>query len=1010
MGSVRAAVGYSALSEPRWAAREAAEQALKAVGRPTLTFLFTTDAYDQRSVWKAVKEVVGNSKMVGFCAGGIITGGSVLRKGVGVLVLGGKGLRVATSLQTGLSQDPFDAGRRAGRQLLASGIDKGTIFVFPDGFASDISEALRGLYSVMGAEFKYIGGGAGDNLRFFKTYQFTEAAIESDALAVALLDGVAIEAVIGHGWRPKGEPLVVNRARGRRVFEIDGRPAFEAYSERLGGISRDNFAEWGMRHPLGFPDIWGNYLIRDPLKLAPDGSIEFVTEVPRDAVGYMMDCDVAELNETARLVADKAVQGVSGPRFALIFDCISRYLLMGEDFERELRAMKESIGEGIPMLGVLTFGEVGSHGEVPFFHNKTVAVAVGAEALSRHKGRDEGEGGEDRGLHTAELSALYEISSIRFEDSKATLMEFVREAMERAVRLFGVSRYALFIGLEGHRELVTSWGFRDSDEVQKQVDQEGPNRFRFALGDKGEMGLLLMEKASPIKARERRLYTIFARQLERALLIAQSVRERERTLQLLKESEACFRALVEQSLVGVYIVAGGRVLYANEALAQMFGYRLEEVIEGLRLPDVIHPDDRAMVMQRLEERLAGKAEFAYYVFRGLRRDGSVIFCEAFGRSVELGGKRVVIGTVIDVTEQRRAEEELRRQRDELELRNRIMGRMVKTLDLDERLNSVLDEAMALLRAEMGGIYLVKGEQLVLHCWRGFLQEVRPQEFSYPLREVPPWLIEASVLRDEPDAEGGMPDFAKREGIRVLVSMPLVIRKAFPDEREAETEWLGTILLASRSPEAFPEEYIEALQFVADQLSLAIDHSHQYQQAKQRLARLEVLQKIDQAIIAHLSTQDALRLVVEAIPKEFGGDAVAVSLIDRVKAQTLSIVMRLPDGDFLEKEVLNLFDGLLPWFLKAQEPVIIYDLSEDPRMRPHRDLMKKYGLVSYLGVPLVVEDETLGILHMMTSEPRVFTDEYEFLKSLADEVAIALKSARLIEDLRSPRRLERRQGY
>ncbi|RLA93125.1 MAG: hypothetical protein DRG69_07655, partial [Deltaproteobacteria bacterium] len=115
-------------------------------------------------------------------------------------------------------------------------------------------------------------------------------------------------------------------------------------------------------------------------------------------------------------------------------------------------------------------------------------------------------------------------------------------------------------------------------------------------------------------------------------------------------------------------------------------------------------------------------------------------------------------------------------------------------------------------------------------------------------------------------------------------------------------------------------------------------------------------------------------------------------------------------DFLEKEVLNLFDGLLPWFLKAQEPVIIYDLSEDPRMRPHRDLMKKYGLVSYLGVPLVVEDETLGILHMMTSEPRVFTDEYEFLKSLADEVAIALKSARLIEDLRSPRRLERRQGY
>lgn len=373
---MKVGVGHSTLDNPERASREAAENAIRSSGEPALTFLFTTDSYDQEIVFETVKGIMGNSRMVGFCGGGIITSEGVFPQAIAVATLSGTELRVMTSLQRELDKDPQGAGCRAGEEVLASGINRGAVIVLPDGFAANIAEVIRGLYDSMGPDFTYIGGGAGDNLRFFKTYQFTEMGLASNALAVSLVNGAAIGMSIGHGWKPTGNLLVVTKAKGKRVFQFDAKPAFDVYSERLGNFPRDKFAEWGMRYPLGIPDIHGNYLIRDPLFANDDKSIDLVTEIPVNAVADIMKGNIADLIETARFVAKVAAQKVAKPEFALVFDCISRYLLMGKGFNREIRAIREAIGKELPMLGVLTFGEVGSYAGVPQFHNKTVAIAV----------------------------------------------------------------------------------------------------------------------------------------------------------------------------------------------------------------------------------------------------------------------------------------------------------------------------------------------------------------------------------------------------------------------------------------------------------------------------------------------------------------------------------------------------------------------------------------------------------------------------------------------------------
>ncbi len=374
---MREGIGYSQSENSYEAGKEAALSAVKSSGKPGLTFLFTTDFYNQRKVLKGVKEVVESSRIIGFCSGGIITEDGVLQKGIGVATLSSERIRAMTSLQKGLGENPGDVGKSTGEALLSSGINEGTVFIFPDGFAPNLLEMIHGLYNMMGPQFSFAGGASGDNLRFFKTYQFTEDNVESNALATALLGGVPIGTGIGHGWKPAGETLVITKAEEKRVFEINGLPAFKAYTDFFGKIPEEKFPEYGMKYPLGFPGIHGDFFIRDPLKVNPDGSIDFVTEVPTNAIGHIMKGSIKELIETAGTVAKIAVGKIAKPQLVLVLDCISRYLLMGKEFKRELKAIKKAIGN-IPMIGALTFGEIGSFKQVPLFHNKTtLIVAIG---------------------------------------------------------------------------------------------------------------------------------------------------------------------------------------------------------------------------------------------------------------------------------------------------------------------------------------------------------------------------------------------------------------------------------------------------------------------------------------------------------------------------------------------------------------------------------------------------------------------------------------------------------
>ncbi|MGA2670197.1 MAG: PAS domain S-box protein [Dehalococcoidia bacterium] len=139
------------------------------------------------------------------------------------------------------------------------------------------------------------------------------------------------------------------------------------------------------------------------------------------------------------------------------------------------------------------------------------------------------------------------------------------------------------------------------------------------------------------------------------------ITERKRVEEALRQSEEKYRKLGEQSLMGLVINQDFRIIFANTAFTEIFGYSIDELLSlpPEKVQAMIHPEDQALVWGRFRDRLAGKAVPPHYEYRGIRKDGSICWLETYSNRIEYGGKPAIQQAIIDITERKRAEEALR---------------------------------------------------------------------------------------------------------------------------------------------------------------------------------------------------------------------------------------------------------------------------------------------------------------------------------------------------------------
>ncbi len=383
---MRLHIGEAATGDASRDARVAVDRALEGVRRPGFALVLCAGPYDLGELAEAVTREVGAVPWAGCCAAGVFGSPRTPQDGLVVGVLSDATASFGVGVGGLVSRDARGAGRRAVADAIAplpplTGDRRRTFIVFADTVLGNAAEVLRGGVQEAGAGGLWVGGGAGDNLGHVRTAQLGLGRAWHDRVVVVAIDApLAFGVGIQHGWRPYGPPAMITRAHDDVAVELEDEPAFEVYRKtaaiRGDEVDEELFREFATTHPLGIPQASGEHVIRDPLALSPDGGLRCVGEVPDRAIVRVMQGERLDLVRAAHTAATAARAGVEGsPGGGIVFDCVSRRRVLGDAVSDELRAIQVGLGSGVPLMGCLTFGEIGGSGRTPpQFHNKTAVV------------------------------------------------------------------------------------------------------------------------------------------------------------------------------------------------------------------------------------------------------------------------------------------------------------------------------------------------------------------------------------------------------------------------------------------------------------------------------------------------------------------------------------------------------------------------------------------------------------------------------------------------------------
>lgn len=397
---IQAGVGLSKnLNDPKQAGFEAASRAVENIGgaQPDFTVAFSSVALDQQQVVAGIREASGNAPGIGCSDAGAITAKGPSQKSVAVMAIKSDKI-VFTS---GLGRDVKSDARAAGRALAedvkrrATG-ELRTLVMLPDVLTGNGADIVRGVLDVLGQHFPVVGGAAGDDFLFEKTYEYCDGEAVSGAVAGVGLSGDFRFAMgVRHGWVPIGHPMKVTKSEGAVVHTLNNRPAVSIYEDYFGTkaaeLRKEPLARMAITYPLGIkiPDL-DEYLIRDPITVDEKGAITCAAEIPEGSEIRLMIGSKEKAIEAAEEAARKVISDLradqAAPKFVLMFNCIAREKLFAQKAKEEIEAVKRILGEDVPLLGFYTYGEQAPLGgetknqqliQSRFYNETMVLFAVG---------------------------------------------------------------------------------------------------------------------------------------------------------------------------------------------------------------------------------------------------------------------------------------------------------------------------------------------------------------------------------------------------------------------------------------------------------------------------------------------------------------------------------------------------------------------------------------------------------------------------------------------------------
>jgi len=455
------------------------------------------------------------------------------------------------------------------------------------------------------------------------------------------------------------------------------------------------------------------------------------------------------------------------------------------------------------------------------------------------------------------------------------------------------------------------------------------------------------------------------------------------------------------------------ILFVNRAAVNIFGYSPEEMLGAeltMLMPGYLRHLHRAGLNQYLE---TGKKHIPWEAVElpGLHKSGKEISLELSFGEFRRNGQRFFTGIARDIT--RRKQDERR-----LVVQHATAAILANAASLAEAAPKILEEICKRLSWQVAAFWSVDSQKKELQCianWRHqasadvaeFEKQSQQQRFS-PGEGLPGKIWE----RNEPI---WVADFAADQNFsRSSVATRANLHTAFGFPIVLGGEVLGVIELFSEELRDIDEATIETLAAIGSQMGQFIERKNVDRQRIDALAsayearveaealskQLAALQRITDAILAHLSIEEVISESLNRIREVLNVDTVAILLL---RAEGDELIAWAAQG--LEEEVemgvrIPVGKGFAGRVIAQQQPIIIEDVSQADVYNP---LLRQKGIKSLLGVPLFVEGRPIGVLHVGKLEFAHFRDDdVQLLQLAADRIALAIENARLYQVERSAR--------
>ena len=386
---LRAGIGACEDGDGFVAGRTAAATAVAALGGepPALVIVYSSACYDLDAVLGGVRDLTGDTPLVGATSAGTFHLGRVIPddRGVSVLAVTAGPYRFAvasTDLHT--YPDIRAAGSALAREVkAAAGPDlreHAALLLLSESFAGDQQALLAGVHRVVGAGVPVVGGSPGDDRSWSRTRVFhDDRVLAHSAVAVWIDADEPFTVSWGHGWQPMGSPLMATKVDGLMVEEINGRPAMDVYLREVGydeGPLTPGLypAKVLQEHPVGLLQPDGSHVVR-VWTVEEEDRLSCFSPIPLYAPIQVLTATPDDMLGASESVVGAALHGRE-PGVLLGFSCSVRVDALGERIHDEAARMQAAAGD-VPTFGFYTYGEFARSSSVAGYHNASlVALAL----------------------------------------------------------------------------------------------------------------------------------------------------------------------------------------------------------------------------------------------------------------------------------------------------------------------------------------------------------------------------------------------------------------------------------------------------------------------------------------------------------------------------------------------------------------------------------------------------------------------------------------------------------